>query len=84
MDKSFSLDNALIAFSIFHMISVAIEFLYFRFQLNMDRNLEQRIKKGTNDRKVDLFKIFMVSLCLLAFFGVIGLFLYTQQPCKDA
>jgi hypothetical protein len=31
MDKSFALDRALIAFSLFHMISVAIEFLYFRF-----------------------------------------------------
>jgi hypothetical protein len=36
----YGVDKAIIAFSCLHLVSIAVEFFYFRVMLNMDKNLE--------------------------------------------
>lgn len=36
----YGVDKAIIVFSCLHLVSIAVEFFYFRVMLNMDKNLE--------------------------------------------
>jgi len=50
--------------------------------MNMDKNLEQRMKMGTIDRSKDHVRVTLISGCLLVIFVLCGLFAFTEQPCN--
>jgi hypothetical protein len=78
LNKSFGLDKAIIVLSILHVFFVALDFLYFRFQLNMNHNLERRMKQGTCDRVKDYGRLSCIAVTLTLVFSLCGFYSFSQ------
>ena len=82
LSKQQGLDTAAYFFSSVNILMILAEYIYFRINLNMGVNLEQRVRFHLKVRLLELVKIFSIAACLGGIF--LGLaFAFKTQHCYE-